>query len=124
MSLKIPAPDLMRYRAAARERWQRERTQRAERQERAWSLAHQAADLLRTRFGVERVSVFGSLAHEGRFALWSDVDLAAWGLTATNWLAASAAVRALARDIELNLVGVSGCSPELLVAIERDGVAL
>ena len=124
MSLKIPAPDLMRYRAAARERWQRERTQRAERQQRAWRLARQAADLLRTRFGVERVSVFGSLAHGERFSLWSDVDLAAWGLTATNWLAASAAVRALAGDIELNLVDVSSCSPELLAAIERDGVAL
>ena len=57
MGLKIPEPDLMRYRAAARERWQRERTQRAERQQRAWSLARQAADLLRSRFGVERVSV-------------------------------------------------------------------
>ncbi len=124
MSLEITAPDLMRYRAAARERWQRERTQRAERQQRAWRLARQAADLLRTRYGVERVSVFGSLAHGERFSLWSDVDLAAWGLTATNWLAAGAAVRALARDIELNLVDVSGCSPELLAAIERDGVAL
>ncbi len=121
MSLEGSAIELDRYRASAQARWRNERTQRAERQQRAWRLARQAAELLKVEFGVQRVAIFGSLTHSDRFTRWSDVDLAAWGLTAANWLKASAAVRALARDIEINLVDVSCCAPELLAAVERDG---
>ena len=78
----------------------------------------------KAQYGVEQVSVFGSLTHPDRFTEWSDVDLAAWGLTTANWLKASAAVRALASDIELNVVDVSVCSSELLAAIAREGVPL
>ena len=124
MSLEVSAIDLATYRASAQARLRSERAQREVRRQRAWHLARQAAELLRTQYGVQQVSVFGSLAHPGRFTQWSDVDLAAWGLTAANWLKASAAVRALANDIELNVVDVSGCSPELLAAIVRDGVPL
>jgi predicted nucleotidyltransferase len=124
MSTEALTAEFERYRASAQARWRNERAQRATRQERAWRLARQAAELLKTRYGVQQVSVFGSLAHPDRFTQWSDVDLAAWGLTASNWLKASAAVRSLAGDIELNVVDVSGCSAELLAAIERDGVAL
>lgn len=90
----------------------------------AWRLARLAAELLKTQYNVSQVAVFGSLTHHDRFTQWSDVDLAAWGLTAANWLKASAAVRALAKDIELNVVDVATCSPELLAAIERDGIFL
>jgi predicted nucleotidyltransferase len=124
MSTEAPTAEFERYRASAQARWRGERAQRATRQQRAWSLARQAADLLKTRYGVQKVSVFGSLAHPDLFTQWSDVDLAAWGLTASNWLKASAAVRALANDIELNVVDVSSCSAELLAAIVLDGVSL
>ena len=124
MSFEVSAPELEHYRTSAQARWRSERTQRAARQQRAWQLARQAADLLRAHYAVQRVSVFGSLAHPDRFTQWSDVDLAAWGLTASNWLKASAAVRALASDIELNVIDVSGCSPGLLASIARDGVPL
>ena len=94
------------------------------RREQAWQLARQAAALLKNEFGVERVVVFGSLVHEGRFTQWSDVDLAAWGLSSANWLRASAAVGKLSKEIEISLVDVGSCSPELLAAIERDSVSL
>jgi len=124
MSLEVPAVDMARYRASAQARWRSERAQRDRRRQRAWRLAEQAAALLKAQYGVEQVSVFGSLTHPDRFTEWSDVDLAAWGLTTANWLKASAAVRALASDIELNVVDVSVCSSELLAAIVREGVPL
>jgi hypothetical protein len=68
--------------------------------------------------------LFGSLAHSGRFTGRSDIDLAAWGLTSKNWLKAMAAVRDLSDEIELNLVDVGCCSPELLAVIEREGILL
>ena len=54
--------------------------QAAERWERAWRMARDAADLLREQFGATRVVAFGSLAHRETFTLWSDIDLAAWGI--------------------------------------------
>ena len=70
------------------------------------------------------MAVFGSLTQPERFTQWSDVDLAAWGLTANNWLKAIDAVRGLSAEIELNLVDVETCSPEVLATIEREGVVV
>ncbi len=101
---------MARYKRTALARWQ--------------TLARQAAALLKNMYGVQRVVAFGSLTQQDRFTSWSDVDLAAWGLTAANWLRAMAAVRALFAEIELNLVDVACCSPELLAVIEEEGVPL
>lgn len=126
MALQIPAEQLELYKRTARARWQVERKRRNARRDQAWRLVRRAAALLKEEFGVQRVAVFGSLTHTGRFNQWSDVDLAAWGLTSANWLRAIGAVRSLrdAGDIEINLVDVACCSPELLAVIERDGVTL
>ena len=124
MALPIPPEQMQKYKRTAQARWQTQRAQRELRQQQAWQLAHQAANLLKDEYGVERVVAFGSLTQADRFSAWSDVDLAAWGLTATNWLQAMAAVRDLSSEIELNLVDVSCCSPELLAVIEREGVPL
>lgn len=113
-----------RYKRTARARRQLERKRREMRRERAWQLARRAAALLKEEYDVQRVVVFGSLTHPDRFTLWSDVDLAAWGLTSANWLRAMGAVRELSDEIEVNLVDVACCSPELLMAIEREGVVL
>lgn len=121
--MRIPADQLQRYRHTARLRWQAERRRLETRRAQAWQLARQAAALLRHAYGVERVAVFGSLTHPGRFTAQSDVDIAAWGLTSANWLRARAAVRDLSSEIDLNLVDIATCSPELLSAIERDGVS-
>jgi predicted nucleotidyltransferase len=124
MTLHISAEQMQVYLHTARQRWQAEQAQLARRRERAWELARQAAQMLRRDFGVTRVVVFGSLVQEGRFTEWSDVDLAAWGLDSTNWLKAIGAVRRLSDEIELNLVDVGSCSPELLAVIEREGEPL
>lgn len=64
--------------------------------------------------------LFGSLAHEGRFNLWSDVDIAAWGLRPEDTWQALGAVMDLDPDIEVNLVDIACCRP----ALEREGVEL
>jgi predicted nucleotidyltransferase len=124
MALQIPPEQMELYKRTARARWQMERKRREMRRERAWQLARRAATLLKDEYGVQRVVVFGSLTHPDRFTRWSDVDLAAWGLTSANWLRAIGAVRELSDEVELNLVDVTCCSPELLAAIEREGVPL
>ncbi len=124
MTSEISPEEMAQYKRTARLRLREERAEQAQRRERAWQLARQAAELLRENFGVERVVLFGSLIQEGRFTRWSDVDLAAWGLTTANWLRAIGAVQDLSDEIELNLVDVETCSPELLAAIEQDGVVL
>ncbi len=98
--------------------------EQAARRELAWQLTRQAADLLKQQFQVERVVVFGSLLYPERFTPWSDVDLAAWGLTSKNWLKAIMEVHHLSDKIELNLVSVMNCPPKLLRVIEQEGVKL
>ena len=115
---------MARYKHTARLRHEAEQKAQAARRERAWQLARQAAVLLKKQYGVERVMLFGSLTHPDRFTHRSDVDLAAWGLTAANWLRAITAVQKLSAEIEVNLVDVNCCAPELLAVIEREGVLL
>ena len=124
MTSQISAEQMKTYRRTAHQRWQAEQALLARRRERAWELARQAADMLRRDFSAGRVVIFGSLVQEGRFTEWSDVDLAAWGLDSTNWLKAIGAVQRLSDEIELNLVDVGSCSPELLAVIEREGKPL
>lgn len=116
---ELTAEELEAYRRAARRREWREPQ---ERRRRAWGLAQRAADLLRERFGARRVLVFGSLVHEGCFTPWSDVDLAAWGLSPEDTFRALGAVQDLDSDIEVNLIDVATCSPSLLAVIEAEGV--
>jgi predicted nucleotidyltransferase len=119
---QISDEQMQAYKRTARARWQAEQAELAQRHEKAWQLARQAAQLLKDHFNVQRVVVFGSLLQPERFHLHSDVDLAAWGLTAANWLKAMAAVHELSHEIELNLVDVGVCSSELYTVIEREGV--
>jgi len=53
--------------------------------ERAFRVAQVAAQLLRERYGVSRVRVFGSLVHAERFHEGSDIDLAVEGLEAADY---------------------------------------
>jgi len=116
------AEEMQSFQRTAVRRQQAERQQVVQRRARAWELARQAAARLKAEFGVERVMVFGSLTQPDRFTQWSDIDLAVWGLNDQNWLHASAAARV--GDIEINLVDVATCKPEVLASIEREGVPL
>ena len=112
------------YRQAARQRHRAEKEYLCIRRQRAWELARQAARLLEERFGAERVVLFGSLTHEGRFNRWSDVDIAAWGIRPEDTWRALGAVMDLDSEIEVNLVDMACCRPAIKAVIEREGVDL
>jgi len=121
---RIPVAEMATYRATARRRQAREQQELVRRQARAWEVAHCAAIRLKAQFGVDRVMVFGSLVRAGCFTLWSDVDLAAWGLSPADTFRAIGVVMDLDATIAINLVDVGTCRPELLTAIEQEGIAL
>lgn len=94
------------------------------RRRQAWQVARRAARVLREQFGAQRVVLFGSLAHRGWFAPWSDVDLAAWGVPDERFYQAVAAVTALSSTFKVDLVDPEACRPSLRQAIEREGIEL
>lgn len=112
------------YREGARQRHAAELEALAAREERAWIIARKAAAELRRQFGVERVVVFGSLIHPGRFTAWSDIDLAVWGLRPDETFRAISVAMDCDREIMVNLVDVGACKPWLLEVLEREGVDL
>lgn len=123
-ALDLTPEELEDYRTAARRRHAQKKQALAQREQRAWELARRAAALLRAQFGVTRVKVFGSLAHEGYFTPWSDVDIAAWDIRMEDTLRAIGAVMDISSDIQVNLVDVNICSTLLLESIEREGIEL
>jgi len=121
-ALELTDKELEAYLRSARLREKKRGKETAEREKRAWALARRAGELLRKRFGAERVVVFGSLVHKGCFTRWSDVDVAAWGLRAEDTFRAIGAVQDLDSEIAVNLIDVGTCSPSLLEVIEQEGV--
>lgn len=117
--------DLLGSYCKTAERRHLQRQQELERRRaRAWEAARKAAQLLKEEFGATRVVLFGSLANPERFTLWSDVDLAAWGLQPEEVFRAVAAVLAIEPEIEIDLVDMSKCSSALRVSIEREGIEI
>jgi predicted nucleotidyltransferase len=112
------------YRAAAREAAEQDAQLLDERWTQAWNLARKAAAVLRSKYGVSRVVVFGSLLRKEMFTSWSDVDIAAWGIAPDQTFRAIADVLFLSSHIEVNLVDVNTSSAALLATIEREGVDL
>jgi predicted nucleotidyltransferase len=123
-SLPLTAEQLAVYRRTAQERRRAEERTVSRRRRRAWTLSRSAATLLKKEYQATRVAVFGSLIHKGCFTLWSDVDIAAWGVRPQDTFRAIGAMIGLDPDIQVNLVDVGACRPALLAVIEREGVTL
>ena len=112
------------YRATAQQSWAKERRRLVLRRERAWAVARQAADLLRGKYGVDRVTLFGSLVRSELFHTRSDIDLAVWGLDKKHYYRAVAQLLALDAAFEVDLVMAEEVPGSLLAAIEREGRVL
>ena len=98
--------------------------QGVERWGRAWRVAQAAAEVLRQQFGATRVVAFGSLARRDWFTPWSDVDLAAWGISPGAFYRAVAVVTGISSEFKLDLVAPEDCQPSLRHVIEQEGVTL
>ena len=90
----------------------------------ALKLAHQAADLLRKKFGATKVAIFGSLAHDEWFSPWSDIDIGVEGIEAESFYSAVAAVTGLSPVFRIDLVDVDDCKPTIRRAIEKEGIEI
>lgn len=107
------------YRQTARERAQRTAQARRQRREKAWEVARAAAALLKAHYHAERVVAFGSLTQPDRFHLWSDVDLAVWGLAPAEYFDAVAKALDIGGEIEVGLVMAEKCRPYLREIVEQ-----
>jgi len=58
------------------------------------------------------------------FTLWSDVDIATWGIRPEDTLRAIGAVLDLDTESEVNLVDISTARPAVLRRIEQEGMEL
>ena len=112
------------YLTTARLKREQEHRELLLREERAWDAARRASALLRERFRAAKVVIFGSIVHKGSFTRWSDVDIAAWGISPQDTFRAIGAVMELATDIDVNLVDVGTCRPSLLTVIEKEGIEI
>ncbi len=96
----------------------------SQRIDRAWKLADEAARLLRQRYGVARVRVFGSLLYPSQFHNDSDVDLAVEGSAVDDFWDALADVMFLDEQITVDLVDPELCPSEIWETVEQEGVDL
>jgi predicted nucleotidyltransferase len=112
------------YAATLRARSAETALRRRERREQAWTVAREAARVLRAQFGVTDVRVFGSLAEGDHFTEHSDIDLAAAGFTPPVHLEALGRLLGLSPDFEFDLVDLDSCPPGLRRAVDESGIAL
>lgn len=83
-----------------------------------------AAALLKTRFAVRRVVLFGSLAHAAWLIPDSDVDLVVGGLAGKDYWQAWRMVEEVIRDRLVDLIEIEAVGESLRRAIARYGVEL
>lgn len=95
-----------------------------ENRERLVGLAKRAAAMLKTRFAVRRVILFGSLAHASWFMPDSDVDLVIEGLKDEEYWKAWKLVEEIIGDRPVDFIALEEAGDSLRRAIERYGVEL
>ncbi|MGF1601778.1 MAG: nucleotidyltransferase family protein [Thermosynechococcaceae cyanobacterium] len=97
-------------------------TQMKQRQEQGWQVARQAAQVLKTEFGVQRTVLFGSMLDVEALTWHSDIDLAVWGLAPCDLFKAGARIEQ-EHDFDIDLVPVELAKPHIITAI-RQGIEL
>lgn len=123
MKSELTPAALADYRATAERRAAEQRHAVEQRRERAMVVAREAAGLLRAGFGATQVLLFGSLAHGQWFSLSSDIDLAAAGISAEDYLIAVAHLQDLS-EFSVDLVRIEQAPAHLRETIEHEGSPL
>jgi predicted nucleotidyltransferase len=93
-------------------------------QERLVAAVHQAAALLKRRFAVRRVILFGSLADGDWFSVASDIDVAVEGLAPSDYWEAWRLVEGVIGERPVDLVEIEAAGESLRRMIERQGIEL
>jgi predicted nucleotidyltransferase len=78
---------------------------------------------LKDRFKASKVFLFGSVTRSD-FSQWSDIDLAVWGISTSDYFKAVAFASGYSSMFKVDLVDAEDCQPSLLHYISRHGVEL
>jgi predicted nucleotidyltransferase len=89
----------------------------------ALDVSKSLANSLKVRFSATKVVLFGSVLRSD-FTQWSDIDLAVWGISASDYFKAVAYVSGYSNIFKIDLIDAEDCSPSLLRHIEQYGVEL
>jgi predicted nucleotidyltransferase len=95
----------------------------AARQGAAKKTAESLAKVLKERFHASKVVLFGS-ALRTDFSQWSDIDLAVWGVSVSDYFKAVAYVIGYSSNFKVDLVDAEDCFQSLLQHIIENGVEL
>lgn len=93
------------------------------RQESARDTAGALAKELKERFHASKVMLFGS-ATRADFSQWSDIDLAVWGIPASDYYKAVAYASGYSSVFKVDIVDVEDCSQSLFQHIIQNGIEL
>jgi len=88
------------------------------------SRVRHVAAVLRSQFGVRKVVLFGSTAHEAWFREDSDLDLAVEGLEAEDYWKAWAMVEDMIPERPVDLIDIESATDSMKRTISRHGVVL
>jgi Uma2 family endonuclease len=69
-----------------------------------WTLARQAATILREQFGIQRVGVMGDLVHSQPLNYWSEIKLVAWEMEERSDMDIYKALSAVSKEPEIRLL--------------------
>lgn len=88
-----------------------------------WQVARQAATLLRTQFGIERIALIGDLLDEQPLNFWSGLTLVAWHMPQDSYAVYQALHRQFT-DPEVVLLDAERAAPAEQERLARQGVML
>jgi len=112
------------YKATARRRLKREQEQLSLSYSQKWALAKKAARLLKEEFGAQRVVAFGSITQKELFHLYSDLDIAVWGLDEKKYYHAVAPLLEIDPAQRLDLIRIEDARDSLRSVIDQEGFLL
>lgn len=95
-----------------------------ERAKLAWEVARNIGIILKEKFGVKKVIVFGSLVHRHWFNDRSDIDLAVENLLPEKFFTALTNISSITNDFDIDLIPIETCFPRLKKVIETEGVEI
>lgn len=104
---------LAHYHQAALKQREKNYALRKKRWEESLLLAQQVAQILKEKFHIAKVVLFGSILDFETFTLWSDIDIAVWGLDPNKTLSAIEEIHNLSESIDINLVDINTVKPEI-----------
>ena len=122
--MQVSKQKMDQYKATAKRRWKREQQQLSLIYSQKWALAKKAAELLKEQFGAQKVVAFGSITQKELFHLYSDMDIAVWGLDEKKYFRAVAKLLELDSSQRVDLVRIEDARGSLRSVIDQEGVVL